>query len=220
MQVALASVCNSPGSSGSAGAACANSTICCCVISSGITAMHRRRISRHFSHFYSYRIPTLWATYCKSSSRQPSLPVSSHAYSTELKPDPALRRIVVLAGLFTACIGVAMILLMPIRWPWRVLAAIAWLATSTHDLVVIRKGYRQCRRIRIQHDGGVLLLSPQGCWFPATIVSGSIVLRGAAWLRFEDDNGQRFAELIRRKRPHFEAWRRLQVIWRHLGAGR
>jgi len=126
---------------------------------------------------------------------------------------------VVLASLFTSCVGVAMILLMPIRWPWRVLAAIAWLATSTHDLNVIRKGHRQCRCIRIQHDGGAQLLSPEGCWFPATIVSGSIVLRGVAWLRFEADNGQRFAELICRKRPQFEAWRRLQVIWRHLGAG-
>jgi len=125
-----------------------------------------------------------------------------------------------LAGLSTACIGFAMILLLPIERPWRVLAAIAWLATCTHDLIVIRKGHRQCRRIRIQQDGGVQLLSPDGCWFPATILSGSIVLRGVAWLRFEADNGQRFAELICRKRPQLEAWRRLQVIWRHLGAGR
>lgn len=145
--------------------------------------------------------------------------MSSQSYSTELIPDVLLRRVLLLAGLVATCVGCIMLLLLPVAWPWRGLAAIAWLGINMRDLSVIRAGHRRCDRFRLQHDGDVEIRSHDGCWFPATLVRGSVVLPSVAWLRFESENGQRFAELLWRKRAQSEAWRRLQVIWRHLGAG-
>lgn len=145
--------------------------------------------------------------------------MSSQSYSAELIPDVLLRRVLLVAGLVATCIGCIMLLLLPVGWPWRSLAAIAWLGINVLDLIVIRAGHRRCDRFRLQHDGEVEIRSCDGCWFPATLLRGSVVLPGIAWLRFESGNGQRFAELLWRKRTQSEAWRRLQVIWRHLGAG-
>lgn len=146
--------------------------------------------------------------------------MSLHTYSSELTPDPLLRRVVLLAGLAATVVGFVMILLLPIAPLWRALGSVVWLTTSIRDVFVIAKGHRRCELLRIAPDGGVEVLAPDGCWFRATLLAGTIVLRSFAWLRFEADNGQRFAELLRGKCPQNKDWRRLQVIWRHLGAGR
>jgi hypothetical protein len=145
--------------------------------------------------------------------------VSSHTYSTELSPDPFLRRVVILFGIAAAVVGLATILALSMPPVWRAFAALLWLIMNGRELVLIAKGYKQCRRIRIGHDGDVELLGRDGSWMPATLVSGSVVLRQYAWLRFETREGLRFAEPVRAKNAQSEGWRRLQVIWRHLGAG-
>jgi hypothetical protein len=116
--------------------------------------------------------------------------------------------------------GLLLLLTLPISLPWRGLAAAAWLAQNTCQLRVIANGYTRCRRIRIDQTGAVAAQGPDGCWFPATLVTGSVVLAGFAWLRFKADDGQQFVELLSAKRAGNEGWRRLQVIWRHIGAGR
>ena len=145
--------------------------------------------------------------------------MSSPTYSTDLKPDPQQRAFVLLAGLAAAVAGCAMILLTPIAMHWRLLGAALWLASSARDVIVLRRAQRRFDRIRLLQDGSVLLRGRDACWFPATLAAGSIVLQRFAWLRFEADDGRKFAELLRRKSPQNESWRRLQVIWRHLGAG-
>lgn len=111
-----------------------------------------------------------------------------------------------------------MILLTPIAMRWRLLGAALWLASSARDVIVLRRAQRRFDRIRLLQDGSVLLRGRDACWFPATLAAGSIVLQRFAWLRFEADDGRKFAELLRCKSPQNESWRRLQVIWRHLGA--
>jgi len=145
--------------------------------------------------------------------------VSSHTYLTELSPDPLLRRVVILFGIAAAVIGLAMILALSIPPVWRAFAALVWLVTNGRELVLIAKGYKRCRCIRIGHGGDVELLGHDGSWMLATLVSGSVVLRKYAWLRLETREGLRFAELVRAKNTQNKEWRRLQVIWRHLGAG-
>ena len=116
-------------------------------------------------------------------------------------------------------VGLILLLTLPIALPWRALGAAAWLATNTRQLVVIANGHKRCRRIRIEHNGAVTLQAEDGCWFPATFIPGSVVLANVAWLRFKAEDGQQFAELICQKSARNEGWRRLQVIWRHFGAG-
>ncbi len=112
-----------------------------------------------------------------------------------------------------------MILATPLPIVWRLPAVALWLASNMRELVVLRRGQSCVDRLRLWQGGSARLRGPDGCWFPATLVPGSIVLRRIAWLRFEAEDGRKFAELLRCKGVQNESWRRLQVIWRHLGAG-
>ncbi len=123
-----------------------------------------------------------------------------------------------LAGAASAGAGCAMILALPISPGWRLLAAALWLASSVREVVSAYRGQRCFDRIRLLQGGDALLRGEGGCWFPATLAAGSIVLRRCAWLRFETEDGRKFAELLRCRGPQNETWRRLHVIWRHLGA--
>ena len=145
--------------------------------------------------------------------------MSSQTYSTELQPDPALRRLVILSGVAATVIGLVTILVLSLPPVWRALAALVWLLLNGRELFLIAKAHKRCRRIRIGQGGDVELLAPDGNWTQARLVSGSVVLRKIAWLRFETQNGRRSAELMCCKYAQNKEWRRLQVIWRHLGAG-
>ncbi len=145
--------------------------------------------------------------------------MSSHTYSTELQPDPRLRRIVLVYGIIATAVGLVLLATLPLALSWRAIAAVAWLLVSVRQLLVIAKGYKRCKRIRIEHNGTVTLWAADGCWFPATLIPGSVVLSKVAWLRFRAEDGQQFAELICEKSARNKGWRRLQVIWRHVGAG-
>ncbi|MDH3806756.1 MAG: hypothetical protein OEU90_14975, partial [Gammaproteobacteria bacterium] len=136
-----------------------------------------------------------------------------------LRPEPLLRCVVIIAGVAATVLGVTMILALSVPIAWRAAAAVVWLLMNTRELLVITNGYKRCQRIRMEHDGELAVLAPDGCWIGATLLAGSVVLSRFAWLRFESDDGQRFAELMREKRQKNKDWRRLQVIWRHLGAG-
>ena len=142
--------------------------------------------------------------------------MSSNTYSAELTPDPFLRRVVILSSLATTALGSVIILLLPISLLWRVAATVVWLSKNGHDLSLISKGHKRCRRIRISHDGGITIMTQGGVWAPASLVAGSVVLSRCAWLRFEFDDGHRCAELLRGCARENKQWRRLQVIWRHL----
>ena len=145
--------------------------------------------------------------------------MSSPTYSTDLKPDLQQRRLVLLAGILAAVTGSIIILFTPLALHWRLLCVAIWGASSVRDVVVLRRGQQRFDCIRLRQDGSVLLRGRDTCWFPATLAPGSVVLQQIAWLRFEADDGRKYAELLRRNSSQSEPWRRLQVIWRHLGAG-
>jgi len=145
--------------------------------------------------------------------------VSSPTYSTVLDPEPSLRRLVILFGIIATVAGLATILVLSIPTVWRVSAVLAWLVFNGRELLLIAKCYERFQRIRIWHCGDAELLTSDGSWSPAALVSGSVVLRKYAWLRLKTPDGQRFGELLCGKCMQNEQWRRLQVIWRHLGAG-
>jgi len=146
--------------------------------------------------------------------------LSSSTFSTELTPDSRLRMVVLLSGLTTTMLGLLTIAtLTGVLW-LRLCVAAAWLVVSARELLHIAKSYKRCRRIRFVADGSITVQTPEGAWLDGKLLSGSVVLGGLAWLRIEVASGEKFAEPLRgncRKNKH---WRRLQVIWRHLGAAR
>jgi hypothetical protein len=145
--------------------------------------------------------------------------VSSNIFSSDLKPDPLLRRAVTGTGLVAIAGGFAAILGLPFDIGWRALLAATWLAVGARDLWNIVQGFRHCSRIRIEHTGRLLVFDPGLCCTAATLSAGSVLLRNIGWLRFRTEDGRQHAELVHRKTVQSEDWRRLQVIWRHLGAG-
>ncbi len=145
--------------------------------------------------------------------------MSSNNYSTELKPDPGLRRVTIISGMVAALLGLLIILSATIAAYWRLLASVIWLVFSARELIKLHAGHKRIRRIRINPDGSAELVTNEGEQLPATLLAGSIVLPTLAWLRLESHDGFRSCELIHGKSPQDKQWRRLQVIWRHLGAG-
>jgi hypothetical protein len=145
--------------------------------------------------------------------------VSSKTFSSDLTPEPALRRLVLGTGLAAVVGGAAAIAGLPFGASWRIGAATIWILVCCRDLWVVLAGFRHCTRIRIEHTGNMLVYATDNRCAVATLSAGSVVLQDLAWLRFRTENGRRHVELFRRKTAQIKDWRRLQVIWRHLGAG-
>ena len=72
--------------------------------------------------------------------------------------------------------------------------------------------------VKIHADGSALLKDAHGDWYPATMSSNCLVLANFAWLDLEMADKTRYSGLVRGKSRESQQWRRLQVIWRHIGA--
>jgi len=143
--------------------------------------------------------------------------MSSIKYSAELRPDALLRRVVLVSGMVFAVLGVVLILTLPLHAAALIAGSVGWLLLCARELVVAGQGFSYCCRLRIAVDGDILLLDPDGVWQPARLLSGSAVLRRVGWILFETSEGRQFAELVRGRCRQSDDWRRLQVIWRHIG---
>ena len=115
--------------------------------------------------------------------------------------------------------GALAIATLPAGMSWKSLGVASWLAVGSRDLWLIAAGYKRCARIRLHPEGSVQIFSYRGHAAAATLCAGSIVTAGFAWLRIELAGGRRLGLLLRRNASENKDWRRLQVIWRHLGAG-
>ena len=158
---------------------------------------------------------------CSGKSLRQSLsPVSSNEYSSHLRPDGWLRILVLTSGRLLYAAGLIIILTLPFDVALRGIAGGAWLATARAKLRRLEWGFDYCRGIRIDGDGGVAILGPDAEWLSARLLPGSLLLPQLAWLRLETDDGSVLHELVRGDARQSQDWRRLQVIWRHIGAGR
>ena len=143
--------------------------------------------------------------------------MSSSKYSAELCPDVLLRRVVLVSGMGFTVLGVALILTLPLHLAALIAGSVGWLLFCARELVIAGRGFSYCRRLRIAEGGDILLLDPDGVWKAARLLSGSAVLRRVGWILFETSEGRRYAELVRGRCRESDDWRRLQVIWRHIG---
>ena len=144
--------------------------------------------------------------------------MSSSAFSAEFIADLRLRGAVLLSGAMLAALGLLVIMLLPVHLALRVTGAAAWAVASGIELAGLRRAYSLYVGLRIGHDGVVQVQKRGGDWQPARLLPGSLLLRRAAWIRVQSEHGEVFAELLRGACRRSANWRRLHVIWRHIGA--
>jgi hypothetical protein len=146
--------------------------------------------------------------------------VSSNRYSSTLKPDPWLRILVLTSGRLLIAAGLVIILILDIAADLRALAGALWIVAGRYELRVLQRRFDALIAIRLFSDGSVAVLNEHEEWQPGQCQSGCIVLRKLVWLRLRTADGTRFTELLCGDVRRSHDWRRLQVIWRHVGAGR
>lgn len=115
-------------------------------------------------------------------------------------------------------LGLLVISLMSMDPAIRFLAAGAWLPIGLAELHRFARGYRSCRRLRVHADGSAQIADAAGAWHAVQLRPGCVVLDRIAWLWIDAGPGRKFAELLVGNSRKNNEWRRLQVIWRHLGA--
>ena len=128
-----------------------------------------------------------------------------------------MRRTVLLVGIVLYAVGVVLILTMPLHPVAKLLGSGGWLFLCLREFLRLRRGFARCRRLRVMVGGGLLLLDADGNWQAARLLPGCVVLRQVAWIRCETEQGHHCAELVRGNCRDNEDWRRLQVIWPHIG---
>ncbi len=145
--------------------------------------------------------------------------MSSSTYSSCLRPDPWLRLLVDVSAQLLIIAGIAVSLTMSLDALLRLLLTLACIVLGRFELRRLRRGQQACTAIRIMHDGSVRIRDGNETWLAAALESGSIVTNSLAWLRFQRADGVMIMELLRGDARYCRDWRRLQVIWRHIGAG-
>ena len=144
--------------------------------------------------------------------------MSSSAFSAELAAQPILRRLVLCSGVFLNAAALALILLLPVHVAVTAGSAILCVVYGAYEQIRLRHAYQRFSRLRISCDGNLRVFDRQGEWRAGTLLAGSVLLRRAGWIRIRTDDGCVFAELVRGHCRHSTDWRRLHVIWRHVGA--
>ena len=152
--------------------------------------------------------------------RQNPLPVSSNKYSACLKPDPWLRILVLTTGRLLIAASLVLILLLPIAAPLRAFACLMAGGLGYLEMHRLQAGFALCREFRVFTDGTVEVRTAGDDWLPGCLENGCLLLANVGWLRIRTGDGRLFADTVRGDARESQQWRRLQVIWRHIGADR
>lgn len=117
-----------------------------------------------------------------------------------------------------AAVGLVVVVTLDLPVALRLVAAALWLAVTAVQMWSLCRGWSQCRALRLYADATLAILGPDGEWRPGRLESDGILLRRWAWIRLRADSGPAFAEPLRGSCRVGHDWRRLQVVWRHIGA--
>jgi hypothetical protein len=113
--------------------------------------------------------------------------------------------------------GLFLIARMPLTLSLRSLLGLLWSFGSYLELRPFWRAYRLFSRIRVLANGDVRLCNRRLEWVPGCLQRGSVLLWRLGWLRVKTHDGHRFAELVTMVGQPQREWRRLQLIWRHIG---
>ena len=117
-------------------------------------------------------------------------------------------------------IGLVLILLLPLHAGLRATGCVVWACSAYLEIARLEAGFRRCIEIRLHASGEVEIADNDGEWSPARLLPGSLVLTTLGWLRLQTIDGQIILQPVRGDARKDHDWRRLQVIWRHIGAAR
>ncbi len=144
--------------------------------------------------------------------------MSSNAYFAELHPEPRLRVIVLLSGLIACLAGLLLALSLPLDTLYRAVIVCGWVVLCGREMAQTWRGYASSGTLRISSDARIEVRLVGGEWRTASLLPGSLVLPGIAWLRISVGAGPAYGELLTGNPRKNKDWRRLLVIWRHIGA--
>ncbi|MGI9237200.1 MAG: hypothetical protein ACR2QZ_07370 [Woeseiaceae bacterium] len=144
--------------------------------------------------------------------------MSSNRYFAELQPDTTLRMLIMVSGIGLGFVGEILIVALPFHAAALIVGGGAWLAFAVREQAKLLSAFRRYGRLRIGVGGSLMRLDSEGCWREGRLLPGSLVLSRLAWIRYEINGDIRSAELLRGDCLESHDWRRLQVIWRHIGA--
>ena len=116
--------------------------------------------------------------------------------------------------------GIVLILILPLPPALRAAGGLVWAIWAYWEISRLERGFGQCFEIRVHASGDVEIADDNGDWAPASLLPGSLVLRKLGWLRLQTTDGRTMVEPVRGDTSRGQDWRRLQVIWRHIGAAR
>ena len=139
--------------------------------------------------------------------------MSSSVFEVVLHPDPVLRRFVLWTGIALLSTGCVLIALLQISPLWRWACGLVWLADGLRELRNQRLGSVQVCSLRLDSRGLVVATDVAGQRHDLTLLTGSVVLPGLAWLRVRFASGLSYAELFTAKRADPGTWHRLQLLW-------
>jgi hypothetical protein len=139
--------------------------------------------------------------------------MSSIVFEVVLHPDPILRRLVAWTGIAALSAGILLIANLQISPPWRCAIGAIWLADSLMELRNLHRGTTQVSALILDSRGFVAATDASGCRHELTLLTGSLVLPGLAWLRVRFGSGKCHAELFTRRHAGPETWHRLQLLW-------
>jgi hypothetical protein len=103
---------------------------------------------------------------------------------------------------------------MPLSAFLRVPLALLWLAWCSIEIHILTRAWARVSRIGINQLGEVWVSDNAGQRIPASLQSGSIVIRRFAWLRFRFGDGRKYAELVSGNAVEDNQWHRFQLIWK------
>ena len=107
---------------------------------------------------------------------------------------------------------------LPVAWPIRGLAEIAWWVVTACELWHRWQRYRTVAGFCLYADGSVDVEAPDGSCSGGMIAAGTVSLLHVAWVRWRDGDGRLYAELIAGNSQERDDWRRFRVICRHVSA--
>ena len=139
--------------------------------------------------------------------------MSLRVFEVVLQPDPTLRILVLRSGVVLLLTGIVLISFFPVSPLWRFVFSAIWLADCLREIHRLRRGSARIRSIVLDSQGVVATIDDHGIRHASTLLTGSMVLPGLAWIRVNDCNGRRHSDLFTRRRTGPGTWHRLQLLW-------
>lgn len=144
-----------------------------------------------------------------------SFPISCGAYEAELVPGRRARLVLLASAAAAIVAGTMLIVTLPAVLALKSVLVLLWIAASLAELASFCRGMSRIYRIGIRPDGSIRGYDASGRVHALRLLPGSVVLERVAWLRLGFASGLVYGELLAGSASESDAWRRLQVIWRH-----